>query len=149
MAIAAAIGEPPPPAQREQLRDIYVDLGTAFARRNRIEEAVVHWRHALELDPECLTALSNIGVGEQKLSQDAMADAEQHRHDVAALSAFEEYVKRAQSLSTPLSEDQVYYRQFFVPNQVVALRKKLGLSTEESEPIEETDRGPVGREAGR
>jgi tetratricopeptide (TPR) repeat protein len=138
VAIAAAIGRPPPPPLRAQLRDVYVDLGTASARRDYNDEAIVFWRYALGLDPECLTALSNIGLVEQKRG-----------HDAAALSAFEEYLNRAQTLSTPLGEDQVYYRQFFVPNQVLALRQKLGLPTESAEPIEPSDLDPSRPEAGR
>ena len=143
-AIAAAIGEPPPPELRGELRDVFVDLGTAWARHDRndsaLDQAIRCWRHALELDPECLTALSNIGLVELFPVR---------QNDSAALAAFEEYLRRAQTLSTPLSEDQVYYRQFFVPNQVLLLRKRLGLSTEPVEPILDSDRGPTPPEAGR
>jgi tetratricopeptide (TPR) repeat protein len=143
-AIADAIGDPPPPNLRAELRDVYVDLGTAYALRERNPDALAAaircWRHALELDPECLTALSNIGLVEL---------FPKRQNDSAALAAFEEYLRRAQTLSTPLSEDQVYYRQFFVPNQVLQLRQRLGLSTEPVEPILEGDRGPTHPEAGR
>lgn len=118
--ILAALGDPPPPGQRRFAGDALVDLGTAYARRNRFEEAIGHWRHALAVDSDCLTALSNIGVVELASRDDPRA----------ALAAFEEYLARAQSIRAPLGADQLLYRLFYVPNQVLELRQRLGLPTD-------------------
>jgi tetratricopeptide (TPR) repeat protein len=118
--ILAALGDPPGPAQREFARDALVDLGTAYARRSRFAEAIVYWRQALALDPDCLTAIYNIGVAEELKPRPDLA---------AALAAFEEYLARAQSMGGPLPFDQVYYRYFAVPRRVLELRQKLGLPT--------------------
>ncbi len=114
-AILATVGEAPTPEALELARDAWLDLGTAFARRNRDGEAIAAWEHSLALDRECLTALYNIGVVEMK----------QRNHPEQALAAFEEYLLRAQTMTRPLPADQVFYRLFYVPNQVRELRAQL------------------------
>ncbi|MBL8841618.1 MAG: hypothetical protein JNL90_08840 [Planctomycetes bacterium] len=113
--ILEQLGDVPGPEQLELARDAWLDLGTAFARRSRDAEAIAAWEHALALDRECLTALYNIGVVEMK----------QRRHPELALLAFEEYLLRAQTMTRPLPADQIFYRLFYVPNQVRELREQL------------------------
>ncbi|MSR45904.1 MAG: tetratricopeptide repeat protein [Planctomycetes bacterium] len=116
-AILDALGDATTPAARELARDCWLDLGTAFARRANDEQAIIAWQRALALDRECLTALYNVGV------------AEQRRGDLArSLAAFEEYLARAQSMERSLPVDQVLYRHFYVPNQVRTLRERLAES---------------------
>jgi tetratricopeptide (TPR) repeat protein len=137
--ILAGLGDPPPPEAREFARDVLVDLGTSFARREspvHIEQSVSTWRRALALDHECLVALYNIGIVEQ-----------QQRRDLkAALAAFEEYMEVAQSLSGPLPAAEVYNRYFNVPSKILDLRQKLGMPLEKpptprdpfAQPVEPT-----------
>lgn len=147
-AMLEQIGEPPPPAFRKMLSDVYVAIGTSYSRRYRREEAIVAWRHALELDYESLTALSNIGGVEFNRATETDGD-ERRRHQEAALAAYEEYLLRAQGLTTPLPSDQISYRYFSVPEHVLTLRKLLGMPPEQEEVVEETDLGPRWPEAGR
>ncbi len=118
--ILAAAGDPPRPERRDVARDALLDLGTAYARRNYVEQAIGYWRQALAVDGDCLTALCNVGIVELM----------QRRDPRAALAAFEEYLSRAQSMSGPLPSDQIYYRHLYVPHQVFVLRGELGLPTE-------------------
>ena len=147
-AVALEIGEPPPRAFRRMLSDVYVGIGATYARRYRYDEAIVYWRHALQLDYESLTALANIGGVELNRANDTDG-AVRRRHQEAALAAYEEYLRRAQGLSTPLPSDEISYRYFSVPEHVITLRKLLGLPAEEEEFVEETDVGPRWPEAGR
>jgi tetratricopeptide (TPR) repeat protein len=147
-AILAEIGEPPPPAFRKMLSDVYVAIGSTYAQRYRYDEAIVTWRHALQLDFESLTALANIGGVELNRAGDTDG-AVRRRHQESALAAYEEYLLRAQGLSTPLPSDEISYRYFTVPEHVLTLRKLLGLPAEEEETVEETDLGPRWPEAGR
>src|SRR5262249_48154393 len=142
------IGEPPPRAYRKMLSDVYVGIGTTYAKRYRYDEAIVFWRHALQLDFESLTALANIGGVEINRANDTEGEV-RRRHQEAALAAYEEYLRRAQGLSTPLPSDEISYRYFSVPEHVLTLRKLLGLPPEEEEFVEETDLGPRWPEAGR
>lgn len=122
-AILAAVGEPVTNEARELARDCWLDMGTAYARRNRDPQALAAWDRALALDRECLTALYNVGVVELKRDRPE-----------AALAAFEEYLLRAQSMTRSLPADQVFYRHFYVPNQVRALRDRLGATAAEVAP---------------
>ena len=105
-AILAEIGEPPPPAFRKMLSDVYVAIGCTYAQRYRYDEAIAWWRHALTLDFESLTALANIGGVELNRAGDTDG-AVRRRHQESALAAYEEYLMRAQGLSTPLPSDEI------------------------------------------
>lgn len=147
-AMVGQIGEPPPPAFRKMLSDVYVAIGCTYAQRYRYDEAIAWWRHALTLDFESLTALANIGGVE--LNRAEHTDGEVRRlHQESALAAYEEYMLRAQGLTKPLPSDEISYRYFTVPEHVLTLRKLLGLPVEQEESVEETDLGPRWPEAGR
>jgi len=147
-AMVDQIGEPPPPAFRKVLSDVYVAIGCTYSQRYRYDEAIAWWRHALTLDFESLTALANIGGVELNRADDTDG-AVRRRHQEAALAAYEEYMLRAQGLTTPLPSDEISYRYFSVPEHVLTLRKLLGLPAEQEETVEETDLGPRWPEAGR
>ena len=146
-AMVEQIGEPPPPAFRKMLSDVYVAIGCTYAQRYRYDEAIAWWRHALTLDFESLTALANIGGVE--LNRAEHTEARCAGSTRSALAAYEEYMLRAQGLTKPLPSDEISYRYFTVPEHVLTLRKLLGLPPEQEEVVEETDLGPRWPEAGR
>jgi len=113
-SILDTLGEALEGDARDLARDCWVDLGTAYARRNNDVEAIGCWERALALDRDCLMALYNIGVVDLKRDKAA-----------AALAAFEEYLARARASTKPLPVNQVFYRHYFVPNQVRDLRARL------------------------
>jgi len=147
-AMVEQIGEPPPPAFRKVLSDVYVAIGCSYSQRYRYDEAIAWWRQALTLDFESLTALANIGGVELNRADDTDG-AVRRRHQEAALAAYEEYMLRAQGLTTPLPSNEIRYRYFSVPEHVLTLRKLLGLPAEQEETVAETDLGPRWPEAGR
>ncbi len=131
--ILAEIGDEPDAQHRGLARDVWLDFGTARARRGHNDRAIAAWRRALALDGDCLTALYNIAIVQLKQLADPRA----------ALASFEQYLERARAMTGSLPADQLFYRHFIVPNQVLEIRQQLGLIAPIEAPTDPAEANPA------